>query len=123
MRAVRGKDTKPERIVRRAAHALGFRFRLHRMDLPGRPDLVFPKLKIALFVHGCFWHRHKNCKKASIPVSNVEFWTAKLARNVKRDRVVQKELRSLGWSVGVFWECQIRNSDHLRTMLRKILHR
>jgi len=123
MRAVRGTDTTPEIMVRRAAHRMGFRFRLHRQNLPGRPDLVFPKMKIALFVHGCFWHAHEGCSKASVPASNVAFWETKLSQNVERDRRVQGELRSRGWNVAVIWECQIKNPAQLQMQLQQILCR
>jgi DNA mismatch endonuclease, patch repair protein len=97
MSRVRGKNTTPELRVRKAAHALGLRFRLHRADLPGKPDLIFPSRHLAVFVHGCYWHRHPNCSKASTPSS--PFWAAKFASNVRRDRRVEKQLQSLGWRV------------------------
>lgn len=110
MSRIRGRDTKPEMLVRRAAHALGYRFRLHRNDLPGRPDLVFPKRRIALFVHGCFWHRHPGCRLAYNPKSNTQFWNGKFERNVERDRRTIDELRTLGWTPKVIWECQTRKT-------------
>jgi DNA mismatch endonuclease (patch repair protein) len=119
MAQVQSKNTSPELIVRRAAHALGLRFRLHRTDLPGTPDLVFPKLKIALFVNGCFWHRHPACKRARMPKSRVDYWKAKLQRNVKRDRKVASQLISLGWRPIVVWECETKDSEMLRATLRK----
>lgn len=105
MGRVRQKNTKPEMVVRRLAHSLGFRFRLHRRDLPGRPDLAFPKLGKVIFVHGCFWHRH-NCKKATTPSSNVDYWHKKFAENVERDNKAIAELTSAGWGSMVVWECQ-----------------
>src|SRR5206468_3267004 len=99
MSRVRQRDTKPELVARRIAHGLGFRFRLQRRDLPGSPDLVFPRLRFALFVHGCFWHRHPNCRLATMPKSNIAFWQAKFDRNVERDREVARRLRSAGWKV------------------------
>ena len=111
MRAVKGKDTTPERIVRSAAHALGLRFRLHRKELPGRPDLVFAKYRVALFVNGCFWHRHSLCKKATIPSSNRDFWLEKFDQNVRRDEQKQRQLEALGWRVVVLWECQVKTLD------------
>src|SRR4051794_24038421 len=103
MSRVKGKNTNPEIRVRRAAHALGLRFRLHRKDLPGRPDLVFPKHRVALFVHGCFWHRHPGCSKASMPKSRTKYWQEKFHVNVTRDARVEAELTRLGWCVATIW--------------------
>lgn len=108
MRAVRSGDTKPELIVRKLLHEMGFRFRLRRADLPGKPDMVLPRYQTVVFVHGCFWHRH-SCKRASTPKTRTEFWEAKLAGNVARDRRVIDELRALGWRVVVIWECETRS--------------
>lgn len=110
MSRVRGKDTKPERIVRRVAHGLGFRFRLHRKDLPGSPDLVFPRHQAVIFVHGCFWHRHPGCRQASVPRTRARFWNDKFKQNVARDKRNEMALADLGWRVLVVWECEIR--DH-----------
>ncbi|MCC6158677.1 MAG: DNA mismatch endonuclease Vsr [Deltaproteobacteria bacterium] len=123
MRAVRGKNTQPELIVRRMAHRLGFRFRLHGAGLPGKPDLVFAGRRKVVFVHGCFWHQHaaKSCRKAKTPRSNEEFWHSKLARNVKRDSENIKLLRTGGWDVLVLWECQIGDTGWLERRLRKFL--
>lgn len=107
--------------VRRAAHRLGYRFRLHRRSLPGRPDLVFPSRRAAIFVHGCFWHRHGGCRKASTPKTRVEFWEAKFARNVERDAEVQQRLRAAGWRVLVIWECEIGRNWDLDRTLREFL--
>lgn len=108
MSRVKGKNTGPELKVRRILHAAGYRFRIHADDLPGRPDIVFRSRKKALFVHGCFWHQHSGCKKATLPQSNVDFWTSKLQRNVDRDRKTILALQAMGWSVLVVWECQLR---------------
>ena len=120
MAKVRGSDTKPERNVRRVAHALGLRFRLHRRDLPGTPDLVFPKHRLALFVHGCFWHRHPGCKRATMPRSRAEFWRNKLSRNVARDQAAISKLREKGWRVKIIWECETRQPDALKKLLNRI---
>jgi len=109
MSRIRGKDTRPELIVRRLAHGLGYRFRLHRRDLPGAPDMTFPSRKKVVFVHGCFWHQHPGCQYAYKPKSNVEFWKTKLAKNTKRDTCVLQKLREQGWSSLVIWECEISN--------------
>jgi len=111
MSKIRGKNTKPEMMVRRAAHSLGLRFRLHRKDLPGSPDLVFVRLRKAVFVHGCFWHRHSDCQKAYTPKSNNEFWQQKFARNVERDVAAQAKLRAAGWDPIIVWECEAYAAD------------
>lgn len=110
MARIRAKDTRPEVVVRRAAHALGLRFRLHRSDLPGSPDLVFPRYRRALFVHGCFWHRHQNCRLAYSPRTNAEFWKAKFERNVERDARAIEALRQAGWKTSIIWECETRQA-------------
>lgn len=111
MSKVRGADTKPEWILRCGLHRIGFRYRLGNRHLPGRPDLVFPKYRSIVFVHGCYWHRHSGCKDASIPKSNVDFWTRKFAENIKRDQVIERDLRNRGWRVMVVWECElVRNT-------------
>ena len=107
--------------VRRACHALGYRFRLHRRDLPGSPDLVFPRLRLAMFVHGCFWHRHANCSRASMPATNVEFWNNKFRRNERRDQTASQSLKQLGWQVHVVWECQTSRLDTLKEQLSKAI--
>lgn len=119
MAKIRGKDTGPELLVRRVAHALGLRFRLHRRDLPGTPDLVFPGRRIALFVHGCFWHRHPGCRFAYIPKSRIEFWQAKFEGNVARDARQQEELAAQGWTVVTIWECETRDQNRLREIIRE----
>lgn len=121
MARIRGKDTAPEIRVRRVAHALGFRFRLHRKDLPGKPDLVFPRHRVALFVHGCFWHQHLDCHRANIPKSRGEYWIPKLGRNVERDRRNTALLRDLGWQVITIWECETKDLVSLRDKLLSFL--
>lgn len=123
MGRIRGKDTKPELIVRRAAHSLGYRFRLHVKKLPGSPDLVFCSRNIALFVHGCFWHRHEGCRYCYMPKSNIQFWRDKFKKNVVRDKSVQTGLEGMGWRVAVIWECETTDSDGLRKRLKKLLDR
>lgn len=108
MSRIRGKDTKPELRVRRALHALGLRFRLHRRDLPGTPDIVLPRWKAVIDVRGCFWHRHPGCKYATTPVSNAAFWEDKFATNVARDKRTGERLDRLGWRTAIVWECSIR---------------
>jgi DNA mismatch endonuclease (patch repair protein) len=108
MSGIRGKDTKPERVIRSALHSAGFRYRVHASDLPGKPDLVFPKYKAVILVHGCFWHRHSHCWWSTTPSSNSEFWTIKFAQNVKRDAENVRDLRKLGWRIAVVWECALR---------------
>jgi DNA mismatch endonuclease (patch repair protein) len=123
MANIRGRNTRPEQAVRRAAHRLGLRFRLHRRDLPGSPDLVFPRLRTALFVHGCYWHRHNGCKYSSIPKSNVEFWLKKLQTNVDRDIRVRRELETGGWNVVIIWECETRDINTMTDILtREVCH-
>lgn len=111
MSKVRSKNTKPEMLVRRSAHKLGFRFRLHRRDLPGSPDLVFPSLGAVIFVHGCFWHRHQGCKKSTYPKTRVDFWEKKFRRNRERDEENQRTLNDSGWKVLVVWECETKHHE------------
>lgn len=106
MSRIRGKDTKPEMTVRRVAHRLGYRYRLHRAGLPGRPDLVFPRRRKVVFVHGCYWHRHPGCRFAYSPKSNVDFWTQKFENNVRRDLAALTLLRDSGWGPLIIWECE-----------------
>ena len=107
MSAIKSKNTKPEIAVRKLLHSMGYRFRLHRKDLPGSPDIVLPKYKTAIFVHGCFWHRHANCKYASTPKTRKEFWENKFRANVKRDLEIQEKIKIMGWKSVVIWECEI----------------
>ncbi len=113
MSRVKGKDTKPEIIVRSIIHGFGFRFRNHKSNLPGNPDVILPKYHKAVFVHGCFWHGHKNCKRATRPSSNTAFWKTKLDGNINRDKRNIRLLKSQGWQVLVIWECEIRNFERL----------
>ena len=112
MSRIRGRDTKPEILLRRGLHALGFRFRLHRADLPGRPDIVLPSKKAVIFVHGCFWHGH-NCPMCRLPATRSEFWQAKIEGNQVRDQTAMKELTSAGWRILVVWECALRGPARL----------
>lgn len=111
MSGIKDKNSKPEMLVRRILFAAGYRFRLHRRDLPGTPDIAMPSRKIAIFVHGCFWHAHKGCKYAKIPATRPEFWTAKLQVNVDRDRRAIEKLTTMGWRVLTVWECATRNKE------------
>ncbi|HSK74982.1 MAG TPA: DNA mismatch endonuclease Vsr [Thermoanaerobaculia bacterium] len=121
MSRVRGADTKPEVRVRSFLHRLGYRFRLHRRDLPGRPDIVLPSYRAVIFVHGCFWHQHPGCSKASVPETDREKWTAKLARNVERDKENRDALREAGWRVATVWECELKNPESVVSSLSQIL--
>jgi DNA mismatch endonuclease (patch repair protein) len=122
MSKIKGKDTTPEKKVRSLLHSLGFRFRLHKNDLPGCPDIVLPKYNTVIFVNGCFWHGHQSaeCKIAKIPKSNIAYWKNKIDRNRERDRKKQKELLDLGWDVVVVWECEIRDIDKLMRKINSI---
>jgi DNA mismatch endonuclease, patch repair protein len=121
MRRIRKRDTKPELVVRRAIHALGFRFRLYRGDLPGTPDLTLPRHKKVICVHGCFWHQHEGCRLARQPKSRLDYWLPKLARNIERDRASQAALEASGWKCLTVWECQTRNAATLDSILRRFL--
>lgn len=117
MQAVKRRDTGPEMHVRRALHALGYRFRLHRKDLPGTPDIVLPRHRKIILVHGCFWHGHERCKRATLPVNNAETWRAKIEGNQKRDQRNVTALREQGWNVLIVWECEVRDSARLTNLL------
>lgn len=121
MRRVRGRDTKPELLVRGLAHRLGYRFRLHGRGLPGRPDLVFAGRRKVVFVHGCFWHRHPRCKLARLPKSRLDFWLPKLSANRARDLRALRQLAAAGWSTLVVWECQTRDVRSLADRLGRFL--
>jgi DNA mismatch endonuclease (patch repair protein) len=121
MSRIRSKDTRPEKKVRHALHALGFRYRLHRANLPGHPDLVFPKAKVAIFVHGCFWHMHKCRFGRVVPQSNADFWANKRKANVSRDRKNTLSLRKLGWKTLTVWECSCRNSKLFGRQMKRII--
>ena len=121
MRNVRAQDTRPEMIVRRLLHHGGYRFRLYAVDLPGRPDIVFRTRRKIIFVHGCFWHRHEGCKRATMPKTRREFWTRKFVANRKRDAAVIASLERQGWQVAIVWECETHEVDRLRTRLVSFL--
>ncbi|WP_128562147.1 very short patch repair endonuclease [Methylobacterium crusticola] len=118
MSSIRGKDTKPELVVRRLAHSLGYRFRLHRRDLAGSPDLVFPRRQKVIFVHGCYWHRHPGCRYAYSPKSNTDFWNEKFAANVARDKAAVSRLQAEGWDSLVIWECETADAEKLTARLQ-----
>jgi len=121
MQAVKSKDTAPELLVRSLAHRMGYRFRLHRKDLPGKPDLVFPGRHKAMFVHGCFWHGHDCARGARVPKSNRDYWTKKIARNQERDCATLAALKGSGWKVTVLWECQLSDQKRLCKRLNQFL--
>jgi len=123
MQAVKSKNSTAEIKVRKLCHKMGYRFRLHRKDLPGKPDLVFPKLKLCIFVHGCFWHQHPECKKATLPQTNIEFWKSKLSKNVQRDNEVIEKLHEMGWNTEIIWECETKDLYALESHLRSIFQR
>ena len=122
MGRIKSRDTKPELVVRTLCHSLGLRYRLHRRDLPGCPDLVFPKYHLCLFVHGCFWHRHTNCKYAYTPKTNLDFWLPKLQRNAERDRETSKALTDQGWQVEIIWECETKSPSVLSAKILNIFN-
>ncbi|HNY41570.1 MAG TPA: DNA mismatch endonuclease Vsr [Bryobacteraceae bacterium] len=122
MRAVRSVDTGPEMAVRRMVHGMGYRYRLHGAELPGKPDMVFAGLRKVIFVHGCFWHQHR-CPAAARPTSRREYWDAKLDGNIRRDRKNIRRLHSLGWDTLVVWECQIKNASSLKRRLVEFLNK
>lgn len=121
MSRIGSKDTRPELVVRSLLHRLGYRFRLHRSDLPGCPDIALPRYSTVIFVHGCFWHRHRSCKYAYTPKSRVAFWQRKFEANVQRDRRNQAHLRKLGWVVRIVWECEVADTTRLARRLTRLL--
>ena len=121
MSRVLSRDTKPELVIRRLVHSLGYRYRLNVKDLPGKPDLVFRKRRKVLFVHGCFWHRHDDCHLARMPKSRLDFWTPKLQKNKARDAVVRKQLKVDGWSILIVWECEISNIERVSLRIERFL--
>ena len=121
MSAIKSKNTKPEIKVRKVLHSMGYRFRLHSKDLPGSPDIVLPKYKTVIFVHGCFWHRHENCKYASTPKTRKEFWNKKFKENIKRDLEIQDKIKNLDWRSVVIWECETNNIENLREKIIDVL--
>ena len=120
MSQIRCKDTKPEKIVRSLLHNMGYRFRLHKKNLPGKPDIVLSKYKTIIFVHGCFWHRHDGCKFAYTPKTRAGFWEKKFEGNINRHKKVEQELKDLGWKVFVIWECEIKNSEKIADRIKNI---
>mgnify|MGYP001079076721 CR=1 FL=1 len=121
MSRIKARDTKPERAVRSLLHCMGYRFRLHRTDLPGKPDIVLPRYQTAIFVHGCFWHRHEGCRFAYTPKTRTDFWLKKLESNVARDRQVQADLAALGWRVVTVWGCELSAPEQLSKRLDEVL--
>ena len=121
MSRIQSENTKPEKIVRSILHRLGFRFRIHRKDLAGKPDIVLARYNSVIFVHGCFWHRHKDCKNASIPKTKKTFWEEKFKANIERDIKVKNELKSNGWRVLVVWECELTDIETVERELGKFL--
>lgn len=120
MKSIGQKNTKPEWIVRRLLHRLGYRFRLHRKDLPGTPDIVFYGRRKAIFVHGCYWHGH-NCSKGKLPKSNRDYWVPKIQKNQERDARKERELRDTGWDISIVWQCQTKDEETLANTLKKFL--
>ena len=121
MSRIKGSNTAPERLVRSLLHRMGYRFRLHRKDLPGRPDIVLPKFETVILVHGCYWHRHTGCRFAYTPKSNTDFWNAKFKENVRRDAVQFRQLTDLGWRVMIVWECETKHPNVLAERLGKTM--
>ena len=121
MRAVKRANTAPEIIVRQVLHALGIRFRLHRRDLPGSPDVVLPRFRTVIFVHGCFWHRHPDCRYTTTPKTRQEYWLPKFAANIERDLRKEAQLQALGWRVLLVWECETKQREELTLRLRREL--
>jgi DNA mismatch endonuclease (patch repair protein) len=121
MRANKGKGSKPELVVRRLVHGMGYRYRVHKRDLPGTPDLTFAGRKAVVQVHGCFWHQHPGCRRAHVPATRTDYWGPKLARNVHRDRRDEDALREMGWRVLVVWECELRDRTALAARLQEFL--
>jgi DNA mismatch endonuclease (patch repair protein) len=117
MSRVSGKNTKPELVVRSLLHNMGYRFRLHRNDLPGKPDITLPKYKKIIFVHGCFWHGHIGCPRAKRPATNKKFWNEKLNKNIERDKITVNNLKQLGWDILTVWTCEVKNIEKLRNKL------
>ena len=120
MSGIRSKNTKPEILIRSALHRSGLRFRLHKRDMPGCPDIVLKKHKALIFVHGCFWHQHKGCKRAAMPKSNQDYWRLKLLGNIERFKKNQAVLKRMGWRIFVFWECEAKNPTNILVLLKKI---
>ncbi|HEF4725396.1 TPA: DNA mismatch endonuclease Vsr [Burkholderia multivorans] len=121
MSRIKGRNTKPELVVRSVIHRMGYRYRLHGKGLPGRPDLVFAKRRKVIFVHGCFWHRHEGCRLARLPKSRLDFWRPKLEANAERDKQVERRLTELGWKVLTIWECEVKDEVVLSLRVRAFL--
>ena len=121
MAAIGSRDTKPELAVRELVRTLGYRFRTHSVKLPGKPDLVFTSRRKVVFVHGCFWHRHKGCKRASMPATRTAFWEAKFSSNIMRDRRVRRELKKMGWAALIVWQCELKNPVKVTERLHEFL--
>jgi DNA mismatch endonuclease (patch repair protein) len=121
MSRISGRDTKPEIIIRKLIHRLGFRFRLHVRTLPGNPDIVLPKHRKIIFVHGCFWHGHENCKRSKRPSTNTGFWDKKISGNIERDKVVIASLNELGWHTLTIWQCEIKDQEKIYELLSDYL--
>lgn len=121
MSRIKGRETKPEKLVRSILHKIGYRFTLHNKNLPGKPDIVLPRHQKIVFVHGCFWHGHKRCKRAKRPDTHKEFWNRKIEGNIKRDEKVGRQLRSLGWKLLVLWQCQTRDIEKLLKSLERFM--
>ena len=121
MSLIRSSNTKPELAVRKILHSLGYRFRLYKKDLPGKPDIILKRYKTVVFVHGCFWHQHKRCTRSNIPKSNISYWKPKLERNTKRDKKHKADLKRVGWKTIVVWECEIKAIEKLEKKLIKAL--
>ena len=121
MAAIKSKNTKPEIEVRKMLHALGYRFRLHKKDLPGKPDIVLPKYRTVIFVNGCFWHQHENCKYASLPKTKIDFWKNKLEGNKLRDKLKESQLKDLGWKVIIIWECQLKQRINVQDLIKDLV--
>ena len=121
MARVKNRNTTPEKVVRSLLHNMGYRFRLHRKDLPGSPDIVLPRYKTVIFVHGCFWHGHNGCRRGARPTSNTEFWNVKIDRNIERDHLAVRELEKTGWRVFTLWQCEMKDMGVLRDRLHTFL--
>ena len=121
MSRIKSCNTKPEIVVRSLLHNMGYRFRLHRKDLPGKPDIVLPRYKSIIFIHGCFWHRHKECKNTTSPKTKKTFWREKFKANVIRDKKVQEELKSMGWKILIIWECELPDLDRVKKLIKESL--
>lgn len=120
MAGIRGQNTKPELIVRKALHARGFRFRIHTAKILGRPDIALPRYRAVIFVHGCFWHRHEGCRYATSPSTRPDFWNAKFAANIARDNKVRQDLTDRGWRVATIWECALKNKQEADAAIERL---